>query len=598
MLTNVLAATEFNAPTIDWSLLVPLLIVAGAGVLSVLVEAFVPTRARRFTQIVIVIGAQIAALLSVVTLLVGHNDELKQSFLWPVTRLSQDGSQAVGQSFIVDSISLSAMVVILIASILASLVLIDRTSARQDPFASTAAAVPGTEYEDLASAKGVQQTEVFPLFLFALTGMLVFPGAADMITMFIALELLSLPLYALTAMARRRRLLSQEAAFKYFVLGSFASAMFLFGAALLYGYSGSLSIVQIAGAAQSHNQSGQMAEYSALFIIGVVLVLAGVLFKVGAVPFQAWTPDVYQGAPTPVTGFMAACTKIAATIVLIRIVLFFVLVPGGEPSVAIEKGLWVVAIATMLVGTVAGLTQTDVKRMLAYSSIGHTGFMLVAILGFNGGAPLTAIMFYLLVYGIATVGAFAVVTLVREIGPEGEVLGEANHIGQWAGLAKRSPFLAAAFSIFLLSFAGIPGTAGFIAKFSAFSSAAKGDATALVIVGVLASAISLFFYIRVIVLMYFVAPAEESLIVDDSTAPVPNAADPAEDRDMVAELDLASSAARTSVVTLESNTSVGVVKSNGAALAVIAVSVVAIIGLGLFPSGVLSAFSDLFAMWG
>lgn len=598
MLTNVLAATEFNAPTIDWSLLVPLLIVAGAGVLSVLVEAFVPTRARRFTQIVIVIGAQIAALLSVVTLLVGHNDELKQSFLWPVTRLSQDGSQAVGQSFIVDSISLSAMVVILIASILASLVLIDRTSARQDPFASTAAAVPGTEYEDLASAKGVQQTEVFPLFLFALTGMLVFPGAADMITMFIALELLSLPLYALTAMARRRRLLSQEAAFKYFVLGSFASAMFLFGAALLYGYSGSLNIVQIAGAAQSHNQSGQMAEYSALFIIGVVLVLAGVLFKVGAVPFQAWTPDVYQGAPTPVTGFMAACTKIAATIVLIRIVLFFVLVPGGEPSVAIEKGLWVVAIATMLVGTVAGLTQTDVKRMLAYSSIGHTGFMLVAILGFNGGAPLTAIMFYLLVYGIATVGAFAVVTLVREIGPEGEVLGEANHIGQWAGLAKRSPFLAAAFSIFLLSFAGIPGTAGFIAKFSAFSSAAKGDATALVIVGVLASAISLFFYIRVIVLMYFVAPAEESLIVDDSTAPVPNAADPAEDRDMVAELDLASSAARTSVVTLESNTSVGVVKSNGAALAVIAVSVVAIIGLGLFPSGVLSAFSDLFAMWG
>jgi NADH-quinone oxidoreductase subunit N len=174
------------------------------------------------------------------------------------------------------------------------------------------------------------------------------------------------------------------------------------------------------------------------------------------------------------------------------------------------------------------------------------------------------------------------------------VLGEANHIGQWAGLAKRSPFLAAAFSIFLLSFAGIPGTAGFIAKFTAFSAGVGGDATPLVVVGVLASAISLFFYVRIIVLMYFVAPAEER----ETVVPTPNAADPAEDGDEASELEGAHVAARTSVVTLESNTGVGVVRSNGTTLAAIVVALVAVIGLGLFPSPVLSVLGDLFVMWG
>ncbi len=594
MFSGLVTATTFNVPEINWALLVPVLIVAGAAVVSVLIEAFVPDRARRYTQIGVLFAAQIGALLAVLYTMTANKDALAQSFLFPIQRVAADGQVLSNQGMIIDNLTLSIQIVILIASILAALVMIDRTSANQDPFASTAASVPGSEYEELASSKGLQQTEIFPLFLFALTGMLVFPGAADFITMFIALEVLSLPLYALTAMARRRRLLSQEAAFKYFVLGSFASALFLFGAALLYGYSGSIDLTVITNVAYMHQNSGQVPEFAALYLIGLTLVLAGVLFKVGAVPFQAWTPDVYQGAPTPITGFMAACTKIAATIVLVRVVYFFLLVPHGEVAEAVTKGLWVVAIATMLVGTVAGLTQTDMKRMLAYSSIGHTGFIMVALLGYLGGSPTTAIVFYLLVYGISTVGAFAVVTLVREVGANGEVLGEANHIGQWAGLAKRSPFLAAAFSIFLLSFAGIPGTAGFIAKFTAFSAAVGGDATPLVVVGVLASAISLFFYIRIIVLMYFVAPAEER----EAVTPVPNAADPAEDGDEASELEGAHVAARTSVVTLESTTGVDVVRSNGTTIAAIVVALVSVIGLGVFPSPVLSALSDLFAIWG
>lgn len=598
MMTSLMMESTFSAPTIMWSLLVPNLVIVGAGILSVLLEAFLPARLRRPAQIVLVLGAQIAALVSVIVIMVNNKADLAENFLYPVTRVDQAMQSIQPHGVVIDNVTLSIQIIVLICSILATLVMIDRTSANQDPFAASPASVPGSEYENLAQARGLQATEAFPLFLFALSGMLVFPAASDFITMFVALELLSLPLYALTSMARRRRLLSQEAAFKYFVLGSFASAMFLFGAALLYGYSGSINVMNVASAAINHNQSGQMTEYSALFIIGVVLLLAGVLFKVGAVPFQAWTPDVYQGAPTPITGFMAACTKIAATAVLLRVVLFFVILPAGDSGEAIKYGLWVVAIATMLVGTIAGLTQTDMKRMLAYSSIGHTGFILVALLGYNGGSTIAAIVFYLLIYGITTVGAFAVVTLVREIAPSGEVLGEATHIGQWAGLGKRSPLLAGTFSLFLLSFAGIPGTAGFIAKFSAFSEAVKGEATALAIVGVVASAISLFFYIRIIVLMYFVPQVEDNDALEGANASVPNYADPAEDGREIAEYDGADAAARTSVITLESTNSVGVVKSNGTTLAVILISAVVVIVLGVLPAPVLSIFADLFTMWG
>ena len=231
--------------------------------------------------------------------------------------------------------------------------------------------MPGSQQERLLTAQRVTQTEVFPLLMFAIGGMLLFPASNDLLTMFVALEVLSLPLYLLSGLARRRRLLSQEAALKYFLLGAFSSAFFLYGVALLYGYAGTVRLSGIAEAVSTE------AGSESLLLAGTGLLAVGLLFKVGAVPFHSWTPDVYQGAPTPVTGFMAACTKVAAFGALLRV--FYVGLGGlawdWKPL------MWGVAILTMVVGSVVAITQTDVKRMLAYSSIAHAGFILTGLVG-------------------------------------------------------------------------------------------------------------------------------------------------------------------------------------------------------------------------
>ncbi len=326
---------------------------------------------------------------------------------------------------------------------------------------------------------------------------------------------------------------------KYFLLGAFASAIMLFGIALLYGFSGSVRYAQLAKAATG------VVGMDGLLLAGLVLVLVGLLFKVGAVPFHSWTPDVYQGAPTPVTGYMAAGTKIAAFGALARLV--YVVTP--DLTWDLTAVLWTVAIATMVVGTLATIAQTDVKRMLGWSAVAHTGFILTGVVSLDIQG-ISGVLFYLAAYGAATVGAFAVVSLVRErsaapvepvlVGPEGaslpvgevdgtagatlaagggsggSVLGEATDLSQWAGLGRTHPAVATTFALFLLSFAGIPLTAGFIAKFGVFSAAVAGNATPLAIVGALASAVSVFFYVRVIVLMFFSAPA--SAPTDDEDA--------------------------------------------------------------------------------
>jgi NADH-quinone oxidoreductase subunit N len=251
---------------------------------------------------------------------------------------------------------------------------------------------------------------------------------------------------------------------------------------------------------------GNTAGLDPLLLIGTALVAVGVLFKVGAAPFHRWVPDVYQGAPTPITGFMAICTKVAAFGALARI--FYVALGGIRWDW--RPMMWAVAILTMVVGSIVALTQTDVKRLLAYSSIAHAGFILVGLLGLSQ-AGLSATLFYLLAYGFITVGAFAVVTLVRDSA------GEATHLSQWAGLGRRSPVVATAFALFLLAFAGIPPTSGFVGKLTVFSAAQGAGASTLVIVGVLASAVAAFFYIRVIVLMFFSEPA-----ADGPTVTVPS----------------------------------------------------------------------------
>ena len=241
--------------------------------------------------------------------------------------------------------------------------------------------------------------------------------------------------------------------------------------------------------------------------MGIGLVSVGLLFKVGAVPFHAWTPDVYQGAPTPITGFMAACTKVAAFGALLRFL--YVGVAGARWDY--EPVLWTVAIATMVVGSVLAITQTDIKRLLAYSSIAHAGFILTGVLAFDR-TGLSGAMFYLVAYGFTTIGAFAVVTLVRDSA------GEATHLSQWAGLARRSPLVAGTFALFLLAFAGIPLTSGFTGKYAVFSAAIANGGTWLAVVGVLSSAIAAFFYVRVIVLMYFSEPDGDAVSIATPSA--------------------------------------------------------------------------------
>ena len=459
------------APDIDYLAVAPMIIVGVTAVVGVLVEAFAPRRPRRGIQLVLTFGALIAAF---------------------VVLISQAGTRVITGSLAIDGPSLVLQGLILLIAIVSAMLMAERrVDPAGDAFSPRASALPGSEEERVLSTRGFMQSEVWPLMLFAVVGMMLFTAANDLLVMFIALEIMSLPLYLLAGMSRRRRLLSQEAALKYFILGAFSSAFFIFGAAMLYGFSGTISLPGIADALSAN--PGQ----TPLIFIGFGLVVIGLLFKVGAVPFHQWVPDVYQGSPSAVTAFMAAAVKVAAFGALLR----FLYVAFGGARWDWQPALWIIAIATMLVGSILAITQTDIKRMLAYSSIAQAGFILVGVIAVNPEG-VAAVMFYLAAYGFATLGAFAVISLVRQDG------GEATHLSNWAGLGKRSPVLALSMSLFMLSFAGIPLTSGFIGKFTVFEAAILADAVPLVIVGVIASIIAAFFYVRVIVLMFFTEPAE------------------------------------------------------------------------------------------
>jgi NADH-quinone oxidoreductase subunit N len=484
------------APDIEYGQLAPVLIVIGAAVVGVLFEAFVPRRFRYAAQALLA-GLALASAFAAVVGLAAAGRATTEAGLVAMGALAVDGPALFLQG------------VILLVSLVALFTFAERRldprahGRHVDSFAAEGAAVPGGEGEKAAVRAGFTTTEVYPLLLFAVGGMLVFPAANDLLTLFIALEVFSLPLYVLCALARRKRLMSQEAALKYFLLGAFSSAFLLFGVALLYGYAGSVKYAEIASVIADTNRGTTEAlagttGNDVLLLVGGALVVMGLLFKVGAVPFHMWTPDVYQGAPTPVTGFMAAATKVAAFGALLR--LLYVVLPGLTWDW--RPVMWGVAIVSMLVGAVIAITQTDVKRLLAYSSIAHAGFILAGVIAATPSG-ISSVLFYLAAYSFVTLGAFAVVTLVRDAG------GEATHLSKWAGLGRRSPLVAAVFAVFLLAFAGIPLTSGFAGKFAVFKAAAEGGAGALVVVGVIASAIAAFFYIRVIVLMFFSEPKVE-----------------------------------------------------------------------------------------
>nr|WP_202457198.1 MULTISPECIES: NADH-quinone oxidoreductase subunit NuoN [unclassified Streptomyces] len=495
---------KIDAPTIEYGQLSPVLIVIGAAVIGVLIEAFVPRKSRYYAQLFLSVVSLAAAFAAVVGL-------AARGFGTTKAQIAAMGAIAV------DGPALFLQGTILLTGIVAIFTFAERRldpvahGNRVDSFVAQAGSVPGSEGEQAATKAGFATTEVFPLALFAIGGMLVFPAANDLLTLFIALEVFSLPLYLLCALARRKRLMSQESAVKYFLLGAFASAFTLFGIALLYGYAGSVSYATVADVVEGNVKTVDPAladtmGNDALLLIGVAMVVMGLLFKVGAVPFHMWTPDVYQGAPTPVTGFMAAATKVAAFGALLR--LLYVVLPGLRWDW--RPVMWGVAVITMLGGAIIAITQTDIKRLLAYSSVAHAGFILAGVIATTPDG-ISSVLFYLGAYSFVTIGAFAVVTLVRDAG------GEATHLSKWAGLGRRSPLVAAVFAVFLLAFAGIPLTSGFAGKFAVFKAAAEGGAGPLVVVGVLSSAIAAFFYIRVIVLMFFSEPK-----ADGPTVAVPS----------------------------------------------------------------------------
>jgi len=467
-----LAQETLKLPPIDYSALAPMLILFGAACVGVLAEAFVPRRLRYPVQLVLGLAALMAALVMVV-------------------QAAGSRTLTAGGAIAVDGPTLFLQGTIAVLAIVALLMVGERQLESGGSFVAQAAVTVGSPADRQQASAEPGGTEVFPLALFAVAGMMLFVSANDLLTMFVALEVFSLPLYLMCGLARRRRLISQEAALKYFLLGAFASAFFLFGIAMVYGYAGRVDFTAI-------NESVLVSPTSrVLLFAGFAMIAIGLLFKAAAVPFHVWTPDVYQGAPTAITAFMAACTKVAAFGALLRVLYV------GFPRMQWEfRGiLGVIAVLTMVVGAVLAVTQTDIKRLLAYSSIANAGYLLVGVLGSNR-AGVSSTMFYLLAYGFTVVAAFAVVSLVRD--PDGE----ATHLSRWAGLGRRSPLYAGVFTFFMLAFAGIPLTSGFTSKFAVFSAAWEGGQAWLVVAGVVASMVLAFPYLRVVVLMWLSEPGE------------------------------------------------------------------------------------------
>jgi NADH-quinone oxidoreductase subunit N len=489
---QLLAAPQdvITTPSIAYHALVPMFIVLGAGLLGLIVEAVVP-RTERFMVQASVTGAGLVGALVSVAVLNGTS----------VTTPTPRGTDALfAGSIAIDGTGLFVQGTILVLAILATLLIAERSVDVGSAIVASAAVVVGSPTDRRLSGTPRVQTEVFPLLLFAVTGMMLFAVSNNLLLMFVALEVLSLPLYLMAGLARRRRLLSQEASLKYFLLGSFASAFFLYGVALLYGYADTVDLPGIFNATRESTKS------DALLYLGLALLLVGLLFKASVAPFHSWTPDVYQGSPSPVAAFMASATKVAAFAALLRVL--YVAFSGNNWDW--RPIIWSVAIASMAVGAVLGLTQTDVKRILTYSSIAHAGFILVGLVSLDR-AGLSSVLFYLAAYGFTTIAAFGLLTLVRDGN------GEANHLSQWSGLARRSPLFAATFTFLLLALAGIPLTSGFTGKFVVFK-AAYHIAGPLVVIALVTSAIAAFFYLRIVVMMFFAEPAE-----DGPTVAIPSA---------------------------------------------------------------------------
>ncbi len=387
--------------------------------------------------------------------------------LTAVPEISADRGSGYAGLFVGDSYSIFVKLTVLLSAALSVIVSLD--------------------YNEHANLRRFE----FPvLMLFSTVGMMLMASAANLMTMYVGVELMSLSIYVLAAFARDE-LRSSEAGLKYFVLGALASGLLLYGVSLVYGFSGSMSFDRLAQALANP------AQVSAGLIVGVVFIVAGLAFKVSAVPFHMWTPDVYEGAPTPVTAFMGTAPKVAAMALLVRAMA----TPFGHLLAQWQQLILLVSIASMLLGSLAAIGQSNIKRLMAYSSIGHMGY---ALIGLAAGTPsgVRGVLIYLVTYVFMNAGTFACIIAMRRRGRSVE------GISDLAGLARTDPAMALVLAIFMFSMAGIPPFAGFWGKYFIFTSAVQGGLWTLAVIGVLTSVIGAFYYIRIIKVMYFDAPAE------------------------------------------------------------------------------------------
>ena len=446
-------------PHIDWLAVSPLLVLVGGAVLLLTAHALTVRPPADGTYAMFTVVTALVALLAGVA-------------VWErVTDPERGPYTAVAAAITVDPFTAFFTVLICVAVVLTAL-----------------------QADDYLRREDLDGPEVYALLLLSASGGVIMAAANDLIVLFLGLEVLSIAAYVMAG-SHLRRIESQESAMKYFILGSFSSAFLLYGVALVYGATGSTNLGRIATFL-----AGNVLESRALLLGGFALLLVGLAFKVAAVPFHVWTPDVYQGAPTPITGFMASAVKAAGFAGIVRVFA----VTFQDFRVDWQPVVWALAVLTMVVGAVLAIVQDDVKRMLAYSSVSHAGFVLVGVYPASDEG-IAAALFYLLAYTFMVIGSFGVVTVVGRRGDR------RHSLDDYRGLARARPALAFAFTVFLLAQAGVPLTTGFLAKFFVIGAAVEDRAYALAVIAMLAAVVAAYLYLRIIVAMYMSGEdAEES----------------------------------------------------------------------------------------
>ncbi|MFP4513017.1 MAG: NADH-quinone oxidoreductase subunit N [Acidimicrobiales bacterium] len=464
------APTPLDTPEIVWSALLPLLILAGGAIVVLTVASLIPFMKRpgAITAVTVLIGA--ASLAACVPVWQRVQDPDRGPLSVVAGAIGVDGFTVVATGLIAASVILGALLL-----------------------------------HGYVRREEIDGPEMYVLMLLSASGGAIMASANDLIVTFLGLEALSIAVYVMASM-HRKRAEAQEAGFKYFILGAFASAFFLYGIAMVYGATGSTNLVEIASFLSS-----QILLTDGLLMVGMALLLVGFGFKVAAVPFHSWTPDVYQGAPTPVTAFMASAVKVGAFAAIVRV--FYLTL--GTHSIDWQPVIYVLAVLSLVVGAVLAVVQTDVRRMLAYSSISHAGFLLVGVQAATVQG-VEAMLFYLVAYSFMVIGSFGVVGLVTRRGDA------ASSLDDFRGLSRSRPVLALAFTVFLLSQAGVPATSGFFAKFYVIGAAVDARSYWLALAAMLASVIAAVLYLKIIVSMYL--SAEEGEEIEGPRVAIPGTA--------------------------------------------------------------------------